>query len=294
MMGWVGDKPCCVQPHLFADADFAGCVLTQRSTSAVHLVIRGQHTSFPISGMSKRQGCVSHSTPEAEIVAAGYALRCCGIPCLDLWQTLLPHKPGLLFHEDNQAMIRVVETGRNPTMRYLHRTHRVSVGWLHERFGADDLDLVYELTTRMAADIYTKAFVDAGKWEAAQWLINIVDPGLLLRRLREAEEAAKKDGLATTDPPPQSGGTNRKQIPPKPSVPARGGEGSLAAAKPVTAGNITKGILLKEAEQKRILSLLRKVAWPVQARRHVRGGGGREKGCGTCLGATYEQRLPRL
>ena len=30
--------------------------------------------------------------------------------------------------------MRVVETGRNPTMRYIGRTHGVSIAWLHERF----------------------------------------------------------------------------------------------------------------------------------------------------------------
>ena len=159
MVGWVGDELSCVQPHLFADADFAGCVDTQRSTSGVHSVMRGPNTCFPIAGQSKRQGCVSHSTPEAELVATHFALRTSGLPSLIMWDKILPHKPGLMVHEDNQAMIRCVETGRNPTMRYLHRTHRVSVSWLHESFERDDLSLVYELTTRMCADIYTKAFL---------------------------------------------------------------------------------------------------------------------------------------
>ena len=131
-MGWVGDKLSDLQPHLFADADFAGCSDTQRSTSGLHCVIMGPTTNFPIQGISKRQGCVSHSTPEAEIVATSYALRMVGLPALQLWHTLLPHTPTILVHEDNQAMLRVVETGKNPTMRYLHRTHRVSVSWLHE------------------------------------------------------------------------------------------------------------------------------------------------------------------
>ena len=61
-------------------------------------------------------------------------------------------------------------------MRYLHRTHRVSVARLLEAYQRKDFDLVYELTTRMCADIYTKAFVDSGKWEAARELINLVDP----------------------------------------------------------------------------------------------------------------------
>ena len=75
-------------------------------------------------------------------MAADFALRLCGLLALDLWHKLLSHKPGLVFHDDNQAMIRVVETGRNPTMRYISRTHGVSVAWLHERFGTKDLQLI--------------------------------------------------------------------------------------------------------------------------------------------------------
>lgn len=111
-------------------------------------------------------------------MSADFALRLCGLPALELWHRLLPHKPPLLFHEDNQAMINIVNTGKNPTMRYLRRTHRVSVSWLHERFANDDLILVYEVSCRMAADIYTKAFTDGIKWDAVRTLINILDPKL--------------------------------------------------------------------------------------------------------------------
>merc|ERR1712004_273133 len=124
-----------LQPHLFADADFAGCTDTQRSTSGLHLAIRGPNSCFPIAGVSKRQTCVSHSTPEAEMVSMNHALRHCGLPCLDLWHVLLP-----------QAMIKVVESGRNPTMRYIGRTHGVSVAWLHETFKGEDLALAYEVS----------------------------------------------------------------------------------------------------------------------------------------------------
>ena len=179
MVGWVGDELGCIKPHLFADADFAGCVESQRSTNGVHAALRGPNTSFPTAGQSKRQGCVSHSTPEAELVATNFALRTSGLPGLLFWKVLFKHQPALMVHEDNQAMIRCVETGKNPSMRYLHRTHRVSVAWLHECFQRKDLTLVYELTSRMCADIYTKAFTDASKWEAACWLINVVDPAKL-------------------------------------------------------------------------------------------------------------------
>ena len=75
------------------------------------------------------------------MVSMDHALRHCGLPCLQLWHALLPHKPALIVHEDNQAMIRVVETGKNPTMRYLGRTHGVSIAWLHETFKGEALRL---------------------------------------------------------------------------------------------------------------------------------------------------------
>ena len=109
-------------------------------------------------------------------MAADFALRLCGLPCLDLWQMLLPHKPGLIVHEDNQAMMTVVKSGRNPTMRYLKKMHRVSVAWLHQRFKSKVYELVYEVSCRMAADIYTKAFSDPFKWVAVCVLNDTFDP----------------------------------------------------------------------------------------------------------------------
>ena len=59
-------------------------------------------------------------------------------------------------------------------MRYLERTHGVSVAWLHEIFQADHIALVYEITGKMTADIHTKGYDDARKWKSVTSLINIV------------------------------------------------------------------------------------------------------------------------
>ena len=83
------------------------------------------------------------------------------MPALDLWGALVPGGGNSIFHEDNQAMIRVCETGRNPTMRHLGRTHGVSVAWLHEQLYIRKLcPIEYTESLDMAADIYTKAFLD--------------------------------------------------------------------------------------------------------------------------------------
>ena len=115
-----------------------------------------------------------------------------GFPATQLWDTILGRPAGLDFHEDNQAMIRVWQTGRNPTMRHLGRTHRVSVAWLHERIAEPGIDLRYEMTHRQAGDIYTKAFYEALKWTAACLLINMVD-GRQLDKLFECFTAHEKD-----------------------------------------------------------------------------------------------------
>ena len=109
-------------------------------------------------------------------------MRTVGLPSWSLWQAILPHQHTLLVHEDNQAMLRVIETGRNPTMRYLHRTHRVSVAWLHERFQDPEVNAktFCEESDQMCADIYTKAFTDPVKWVHVCDLINTFDPKRLL------------------------------------------------------------------------------------------------------------------
>ena len=126
--------------HTFADADFAGCTASQKSTSGYHFIVRGPHM-FPDSGR-QLEACgrpVFHSTPEAEMVSADLSLRHCGLSCFALWHIFLPQPPLLVFHEDNQMMIRVVEAARNPTMRYVARRHRVSVAWLHETFSQQQI-----------------------------------------------------------------------------------------------------------------------------------------------------------
>ena len=103
-------------------------------------------------------------------------------------------------------MIRVVEIGRNPTMRYLARTRGISVAWLHEVFQRDDVPLEYEKSDRMAADIFTKAFTDADKWKSACGLIGVCDPAEL------SLFGAKY--METTEDPPQSGGHHPSKVSP--------------------------------------------------------------------------------
>ena len=114
-------------------------------------------------------------------MAADLGVRTEGIPALELWDVLLGRDLRIVFHEDNQAMIQVCKSGRNPTMRHLGRTHAVDVAWLHERYEADVFELRYEQSENMSADIFTKAFTDKDKWAHACRLINHIDPATFLQ-----------------------------------------------------------------------------------------------------------------
>jgi hypothetical protein len=89
MIGWCGDPDAALELHVYADADFAGCVRAMRSTTGVALAVEGPNTRMVVQGLSKRQTAVSHSTPEAEIVAADYAMRAEGMPALLLMEAIL-------------------------------------------------------------------------------------------------------------------------------------------------------------------------------------------------------------
>ena len=179
MIGWVGDFLETSSIGLFADADYAGCGEGLKSTSGAHMHIQGPHTRFPLAGLSKRQGCLSHSTPEAEIVAADFATSRLGLPAITLWQQLGGSDPNFVFYDDNQTMIAVIRVGKNPTMRHLERTHGVSIGWMHSIFQEGYVSLAYEVTAKMAADIHTKSFKDSVSWTHACQLIKIFPPALI-------------------------------------------------------------------------------------------------------------------
>ena len=80
------------------------------------------------------------------------------------------------LHSDNQAMIRICRTGKNPSMRYLATTHGVQVGSLHERTTSHDCNMHDTETSEMAASIFTKFFPTSKRalWENARKNISVL------------------------------------------------------------------------------------------------------------------------
>jgi len=179
-VAWIADPPENLELVLYTDADFAGDKETMRSTSGVLLCLKGPNSFFPLSAMSKRQTCVSHSTPEAELVAADAGVRREGIPALAMWEVLLGKKMKVIFMEDNSAAIRGMETGKNPTMGHMSRTHGVSVKFLHECLTNGIMEVRHCDTLLMSADIFTKAFNNQDKWDHACHNIGVIPDGVMV------------------------------------------------------------------------------------------------------------------
>jgi hypothetical protein len=101
---------------------------------------------------------------EAELVAASLGTKNYGISLAAFMQQVCEglgaRAHPLIHHVDNQCVIEVVRTGRNPTTRHLSRVHGISNGFLHDQHNQDDMIMHYVSSSLMAADIYTKAFVD--------------------------------------------------------------------------------------------------------------------------------------
>ena len=112
MIGFTGDKSEALWLGLYCDADFAGDKKDCKSTSGVFLALLGPHTFFPLSAVSKKQTAVSHSSTEAEIVGANEGVRTVGIPAIDLWCKILRRDPRVILYEDNQATLRILQTGK--------------------------------------------------------------------------------------------------------------------------------------------------------------------------------------
>ena len=100
-------------------------------------------------------------------------------------KTLCPDQPQgppgidvMDFYEDNQAMISVCMSGRNPTMRHMGRTHGVSLAWMNDEVHKTTLDMGYCPSEQQAADIFTKFFPQGKRvaWHISRKLINVLSP----------------------------------------------------------------------------------------------------------------------
>ena len=86
---YVGDSPdkCCI--CMFCDASFAGDLKDPTSTSGGVLCLVGPNTFVVLNWLCKKQGAVSHSTSEAEVISLDAGCRMEALPALMLWDLVI-------------------------------------------------------------------------------------------------------------------------------------------------------------------------------------------------------------
>ena len=80
----------------------------------------------------------------------------------------------MVLLEDDQATIRILESGRSRPFRHTDKTQRLILAWLAEQFGRRHFVLVYVASILQAADIFTKPLSNAEEWDKLIKLLAIV------------------------------------------------------------------------------------------------------------------------
>jgi hypothetical protein len=167
----------------FTDADWAGNPDSTKSTSGlwIRLFNPSSGNSWQISWNSRAQSHSASCTAEAEVVAFAAGLsgdlvydpdvvismstsvRQEALPIQLLFEVLLGRRLPLQVFVDNTQCISAVEKGYSKKRRHLARTHRVSIGVLHELLEDEDaaMSIAYCETAAMLADSFTKGLPPA-------------------------------------------------------------------------------------------------------------------------------------
>ena len=141
----------------------------------------GDQTFIPNSLMCKKQTSVSHSSSEAELTSSDAGVIMHDLRAVQLWDCVLSafiltcqililwlimFLPTFLDHfvlrsgtflKTTEAVIRMIASGRSPSLRHVARAHRANLDWLFERSNLDSATPAhYVRTNEHLADILTK------------------------------------------------------------------------------------------------------------------------------------------
>ena len=153
--GAVRGQKCYIEA--WPDADLAGDPSTSRSTSGWYVdIVTDDGFRFPVSWGSKRQTSTSSHTCEAETIALSTCLRQHALPIQLLLKQLIGGTIELKVFEDNSATIAAIRKGYSPALRYLRRTQRIDIGFLHEIFEEHDVNIEKASTSKHRGDMFTK------------------------------------------------------------------------------------------------------------------------------------------
>ena len=149
------------QLHIYTDSDFGSCPHTAKSTSGVLMqVATGEHR-FPVWWTSKRQTSVARSTPEAEAIAMASAMFGEALNIQVLLEHLLGHAVDVVFHQDNETLLKVLVAGYSAKLRHCNRVHRINIASMSEQLAEPHISARYCKSEDQVSNGLTKIIAPA-------------------------------------------------------------------------------------------------------------------------------------
>jgi hypothetical protein len=147
----------------YTDSDFGGCGITGKSTTGYCIFIEGPHgTKIPMEWGSKKQSSVAHSSTEAELAALCYSLNMAIIPVGMLAERVFNQRMQTTVLVDNNSLRHSVMNGYSCKLRYVSKTHNISIARCHEIFERNEFTLERVDTNDNIADLFTKPLDKSG------------------------------------------------------------------------------------------------------------------------------------
>ena len=149
----------------YSDADLAGCLNTGKSTSGFCTFLADLHgNKMLIDWGSKLQVGVALSTADAEMAAVQRATCRSSLPAQILMEETLGFECPITHFADNQPCITAIKNGASQTLRYLCKTQRISIPFLHQIFNENN-NLDFVETHHNVSDIMTKILPANKHWQ---------------------------------------------------------------------------------------------------------------------------------
>ena len=145
--------------HTYTDSDLGGDPETKKSMMSYSTFITGPHgTNVLIAHGCKQESSISTSTPCAELTALHFAITRTGIPLQCIMEEIYGSDITSTVHVDCRPAIQAVNNGYSAELRFMSRTHGISLAFLHDILKQDPaFQIVYVPTELNPADIGTKA-----------------------------------------------------------------------------------------------------------------------------------------
>ena len=141
----------------YSDSDFASCPWTAKSTSGIVIGVQTGEAFFPLFWQSKKQSSVARSTSEAESIALAATLFGETLRIQEMLERLFEVSIPIHLEQDNEAVIRILQSGYSVKLRHCNRVHRVNIASICDLLEKEEkLDLRYCHTKLQLANALTK------------------------------------------------------------------------------------------------------------------------------------------